>query len=106
MTECLLDRTPQIFDAVPETWGELLETLDDRARSAHRVVTAVRFEGVDQPSYRDDGMRARSLADLARVEVETSESDDLLGETIAMARDSVSRPRVQRHSRSPTPSAV
>lgn len=89
MTECLLDRTPEPYDALLETWGELLETLEAGLESAHRVVTAVRFEGVDQPSYRADDVRGRPLTGLARVEVESAMAQDLLHDTIMTARDSV-----------------
>ena len=37
----------------PETWGDLLERLDRTLVADGRVVTAVRFDGVDQPSFRD-----------------------------------------------------
>ena len=89
MTECLLDHTPEPFDSLLETWGELLETLDFELESAHRVVTSVRFEGVDQPSYRADDVRGRALASLAVVDVESAAADDLLLDTITTARDSV-----------------
>jgi hypothetical protein len=89
MTECLLDRTSEPVDSLLETWGELLETLDFELGSTHRVVTAVRFEGVDQPSYRADEVRGRSLAGLARVEVESAGAEDLLHDTIMTGRDSV-----------------
>ena len=89
MTVCLLDRTAEPVDAQLQTWGELLQTLDIGLESTHRVVTAVRFEGVDQPSYRADEIRGRALAGLARVEVESEEAVDLLNDTIMTARDSV-----------------
>lgn len=89
MTEWLLDRTSEPVDSLLETWGELLETLEVELESTHRVVTAVRFEGVDQPSYRADDVRGRALAGLTRVEVESAAADDLLHDTIMTARDSV-----------------
>jgi hypothetical protein len=89
MTQCLLDHTPEPFDSLLETWGELLETLDVDLESAYRVVTSVRFEGVDQPSYRADDVRGRALADLSVVDVESRPADDLLHNAIMTARDSV-----------------
>jgi hypothetical protein len=89
MTECLLDSAAEPVDSLLETWGELLQTLDVELGSTRRVVTAVRFEGVDQPSYRADDVCGRALAGLARVEVESAGADDLLLDTIATARDSV-----------------
>lgn len=89
MTDCLVDCTPEPVDSRLQTWGELLQTLDAGLESTHRVVTAVRFEGVDQPSYRSDDLRARALAGLARVEVESAAADDLLLDTITTGRDSV-----------------
>ena len=89
MTVCLLDRTAEPVDAQLQTWGELLQTLDVGLGSTRRVVTAVRFEGVDQPSYRADDICGRVLAGLSRVEVESAGADDLLHDTIRTARDSV-----------------
>ena len=89
MTECLVDSTSEPVDSLLETWGELLETLDVELESSHRVVTAVRFEGVDQPSYRADDVRGRALAGLARVEVESASTGELLHAAIITARDSV-----------------
>jgi hypothetical protein len=89
MTECVVDSTSEPVDSLLETWGELLETLDFELESTNRVVTAVRFEGVDQPSYRADEVRGRALAGLAHVEVESAEAGELLRSTIMTARDSV-----------------
>ena len=105
MTEWLLDRTSEPVDSLLETWGELLETLDVELESTHRVVTAVRFEGVDQPSYRADDVRGRALAGLARVEVESAMAADLLHDTIMTARDSVAVLAASDSSR-PTRSAA
>jgi hypothetical protein len=51
MLQCLVNNEPRLLDSGVETWGEVLSALQpDHARRRH-VVTAVRFDGVDQPSF-------------------------------------------------------
>ena len=41
MAHCVVNDTPRSFDFSPETWGQLLETLDCTLVADRRVVTAV-----------------------------------------------------------------
>ncbi len=53
-----------------ETWGELLDSLEaDRSREG-TVVTAVRFRGVDEPSFRRTAARDFALGRVSPVDVE------------------------------------
>ncbi len=53
-----------------ETWGELLDSLEaDRSREG-TVVTAVRFRGVDEPSFRCTAARDFALGRVSPVDVE------------------------------------
>jgi hypothetical protein len=71
-------------------WGELLDYLDRSAAGAGKVLTAVRFDGVDQPSFRDPESAGRPLNTLVVVEAEAMAPGALLdasvGEAIAAAK--------------------
>ena len=63
---------PQQFENPCKTWGDLLNILDARASDAGVILSAARFDGVDEPSFRAPSVIARSLADFHRVDVETA----------------------------------
>jgi hypothetical protein len=52
-----------------DTWGGLLTTIDEALTGARRIVTDVRFDGIDEPAFRDPLVVGRSLEELAAVEV-------------------------------------
>jgi len=54
------------------TWGELLDTLDARAAEEGVLLTGARFDGVDEPSFREPNVTARPLSRVTRVDVETA----------------------------------
>lgn len=89
MGECLVNEAHTTVEFWPETWGDLLAQLDRSLVADGRVVTAVRFDGVDQPSFRSAGAGASRLASIARVEVDATEASALLCATIDMARESL-----------------
>ena len=72
MPEIYLNDVPQQFDNPFKTWGDLLNTLDGRASDAGVILSAARFDGVDEPSFRDPAAIARPLATVRRVDVETA----------------------------------
>lgn len=73
----------------PENWGELLNLLEHGDGSARQVVTAVRFEGVAVPTFREAPALARELSDIAAIDIETSTVGDLLHESAQAAYDSI-----------------
>ncbi len=89
MRECLVNDTPLTADFRPETWGELLERLDGTLGAERRVVTAVRFDGVDEPSFRAPAQAGRPLAAVTRVDVEAPSAAQLVEEAVAAAADSL-----------------
>lgn len=89
MADCLVNDIPETFDFRPNTWGELLDGLDRRLAVDRRVVTAVRFDGVDQPSFRQAALAAQTLGQVARVEVEAEDSVALLRAAVDAASDSL-----------------
>jgi hypothetical protein len=63
-------------------WGELLERLDERVAGDGHVLTVVRFDGVDQPSFRDLSCASLGLTDVAVVEAESVRPHDLLRNSV------------------------
>jgi len=70
MAECWVNDIPETFDFRQETWGALLDGVDRRLGAEGRVVTAVRFDGVDQPSFRHPELAPLALAGLARIDID------------------------------------
>jgi hypothetical protein len=89
MAHCLVNDTPAELDFRPETWGDLLAGLDRRLAADGRVVTAVRFDGVDQPSYRAPAATGTPLAAVARIDVEAEEAASLVRAAVDAAADSL-----------------
>jgi hypothetical protein len=89
MAHCVVNDTPRSFDFSPETWGQLLETLDRTLVVDRRVVTAVRFDGVDQPSFRRGDLAAADLSRIARVDVDADDAAALLAAAVDAAVESL-----------------
>jgi hypothetical protein len=66
-----------------ETWGQLLAVLEHGDGPARIVVAAVRFDGVDQPTFRDPEALGLDLRLAAPIDVELSTT----GELVASARE-------------------
>jgi hypothetical protein len=89
MTECLVNDVPIPVENRPETWGELLDALDQSLGRDRRVVTAVRFDGVDAPSFREPAQAVRPLQPVAVVEVDAVEASRLLDDALTAAAGSL-----------------
>lgn len=89
MAHCLVNDTFERFDFVPETWGQVLATLDRTLVAERRVVTAVRFDGVDQPSFRSGDLAVTDLSQLARVDIDAEDAATLLVAAVDTARESL-----------------
>jgi hypothetical protein len=85
MSEVRVNGRAVHVDSARQTWGVLLCTLDGQAVEEGHVVTAVRFEGVDQPSFRDPEVRARALLGLGSIDVDTVPRSGLLLSTLGQA---------------------
>ena len=72
MPQIFVNDVPQELDTTPETWGDLLDRLDERAARSGVILSAARFDGVDEPSFREPAAIARPLAPVGRVEVQTA----------------------------------
>lgn len=89
MAQCLVNERPAILDFRPETWGELLSGLDRALGAERRVVTAVRFDGVDQPSFREPAAAGAALSAIAQIDVEAEDAAALVAAALDAAADSV-----------------
>ncbi|MFI5178990.1 MAG: hypothetical protein ACHQO8_10520 [Vicinamibacterales bacterium] len=89
MPDLIIDRVPVTLESGPKTWAELLAAVDWAMTNSGRAVTAVRFEGVDQPSFRDADLGSRLLDGLHRIEVESLDTRALIQMTVVTALDSL-----------------
>lgn len=89
MAQCLVNEQPRTFDFLRETWGQLLGDLDRALGAERRVVTAVRFDGVDQPSFRDPAAAGAPLSRIARIDVDAEDATALVLAAVDAAADSV-----------------
>lgn len=89
MARCLVNEQPESMEIRPETWEALLEALDARLAARRLVVTAVRFDGVDQPSFRDVALGATALDAVARIDIDAEDAVELLRAAVDAAADSL-----------------
>lgn len=89
MAQCLVNERPATLDFRPETWGEMLSGLDRALGGERRVVTAVRFDGVDQPSFRDRATAGVALSSIARIDIDAEEAAALVLAAVDAAADSL-----------------
>ena len=85
MVQCLVNDSPRQLDSGLKTWGDLLKGLDKECTEGRQTVTAVRFDGVDQPSFRVPAAASRSLARLKKIDVEVVDRVRLLHNTLGTA---------------------
>ena len=89
MARCLVNERPELTEIRPETWEGLLEALDARLAADRLVVTAVRFDGVDQPSFREPAVGATPLDGIAQVDIDAEDAVGLLRAAVDAAADSL-----------------
>jgi hypothetical protein len=77
------------YEALPglRTWGQLLDALEQGVGTERTVVTAVRFEGVDQPSFREPDLLTWVLEPGTPIDVDTCRADALVKEAVETALD-------------------
>ncbi len=89
MPDYVLDGVLHTIDLSRNSWRKLLEAVDRDLESCGRAVSAVRFGGVDQPSFRSHALGRRHVATLGRIEITTNDAAELLADTILTARRSI-----------------
>jgi hypothetical protein len=63
-------------------WGDTLDRLDRRCAVNGQVLTAVRFDGVERPSFRDRARAFDALDDVQVIDVEAASPQELLSATV------------------------
>lgn len=89
MALCLVNDRPTIEEFRPETWGELLDAVERTLVPGRQVVTAVRFDGVDQPTYRSPELAATAVSTVARIDIDAEDAAALLTAAVDAAADSL-----------------
>ena len=72
MLQIFINDVPGQVDATRQTWGDLLVSLDEQVAGDGLLLTSARFDGVDEPSFRDPEVTARRLNQVRRLDVETA----------------------------------
>lgn len=67
------------------TWGQLLDALEQNVGIERAVVTAVRFGGVDQPSFRDPALLTQTLEAGGPIDVDTCRAHTLVDAAVETA---------------------
>jgi len=82
MPRLIVNSEEQMPAEWPESWGPLLSRLEQEAVSRGEVVTEVRFDGVDEPTFWQPAQVDRPLLDVALVEVMTAPQGGLLDDAL------------------------
>ena len=89
MATVLLNGTAFVPTTPAPSWGPLLDAVDRHVAPSGEIVAAVRFDGVDEPGFRDDAVLGLVLGSELIVEIETLPPNDLLGEVLDEASRSL-----------------
>ena len=89
MATVLLNGTAFVSTTPAPSWGPLLDAVDRHVAPTGEIVAAVRFDGVDEPSFRDDAVLGLVLGSELIVEIDTLHPNDLLGEILNEASRSL-----------------
>jgi hypothetical protein len=85
----LLNGTAFVPATSAPNWGPLLAAVDRHVAPSGEIVAAVRFDGVDEPGFRDDAVLGLVLGSELIVEIETLHPKDLLGSVLDEASRSL-----------------
>jgi hypothetical protein len=88
MSTILLDGEP-FPDSESTTWAELLGVVDQEIQPTGRIVTGVRFDGLDEAAFREPLALEQSLKELATVEIVTGTPASLMEQCVAEAVSSI-----------------
>ena len=78
MPTVLLDGEPFSVADVPANWADLLAQVDRHIESRGHIVTGVRFDGLDEPAFREPQALDQPLEAVATVEVTSGTPSSLL----------------------------
>jgi hypothetical protein len=85
----LLNGTAFVPVTPAPSWRPLLDAVDRHVAPSGEIVAAVRFDGVDEPGFRDDAILDLVLGSELIVEIETLHPNDLLGNVLDEASRSL-----------------
>ncbi len=86
MARVLVNNEATAVENGPKTLGELIDWADRASADRGQLVTAIRLDGVDEPSFRDNALAATSLDGVATIEVDAVAPAALVAESVAEAR--------------------
>ena len=89
MPQIYVNDIPQDLAPNPATWGELLDMLDAIAEDEGTILSAARFDGVDEPAFREPAVVQRALNTVRRVDVQTAMPNAFLRECLLEATPSL-----------------
>lgn len=78
MPNVFLNGSPCTFDPTPATWNDLLASLDRQFESDGRAISGVRFDGIDEPAFRDPALLARALSPSLMIEIDAESQSALV----------------------------
>jgi hypothetical protein len=76
---------PVGVDPLPLRWEELLQTIDERSHARGHVVTAIRFNGVEESTFRRPDLCNRVVSDADAIDVTTATPGALLSDALDKA---------------------
>ena len=85
MPQIYVNDIPQELVPNPATWGELLDLLDALAEDEGTILSAARFDGVEEPAFREPAVVERALDTVGRVDVQTALPNAFLRECLLEA---------------------
>ena len=85
MPKVFLDGSDLSLTLLPSTWGALLHHVDGRLLDTGRIVTDARFDGVDEPAFREPDRLGRVLDTMAVVEVDSGTPASLMDRCLTEA---------------------
>ena len=87
MARVLVNNETTTVENSLKTLGELLDWADRASAGRGQLVTAVRLDGVDEPSFRDETQAGRPLETVATVEFDAVEPAALVAQSVEDARE-------------------
>jgi hypothetical protein len=82
MRRLLVNDEAQTAESAHETWGELLAWVDRLSADRGLLVTAVRLDGVDEPSFRQPELSDRKLGPVEVIEIDAANPATLVAESL------------------------
>ena len=82
MTTVLLNGTAFVPPTPVPSWGPLLDAVDSHVAPTGEIVAAVRFDGVDEPGFRDAAVLGLVLGHELIVEIDTLHPRELLARVL------------------------